>query len=453
MEKKLIGKDELNLCECPLTLLTDQAEDRKSLKFTDKQLNVTRKWEIFGSSNGLPCAYDEPVYIAMLALTKADGFKNPRVYFKPLEMLELMKWDTGGKHYTRLKLALDRLIGVTIFTDFLWDDGHFKEHVHMGFHIIDEFRISKGKKGIKSSYFEWSKTVFDSLLNGNVKNLDLNTYFSLSTAISRRFFRLWDKRLYKSDQISFDLQELCHEKLGISRNLKYPSLLKQALNPTLKEHIEKNLLSSSVYRKTKDGKWLLTITKYSKPALPSEEENLPYTKEELKTSKGSLINQLVSLGISEKVAKDLISSVDPQIIKNQIEALPYRKNIENKPAFLIIAIQDNYPLPEVINKKLTAKRYEEESKLQNIYNRFIIAKVDEYLKKCGPAVVEKEMAEHKKLFMDQTGLNEITIQKPGWRDYYELNYKKAKAKALNLISFEDWKKIQNSPDILKIKEV
>jgi len=357
--KPLIGKDELNLCECPLTLLTDSAEKgQKTLEFTDKQNDIIRHWTITGSDKyGLPCAYDEPVYIAMLALTKIDKFKSRKVYFNPYEMLKLMKWPTSGKYYTRLELALKRLHGVSIYVDYLWDRGEFKRRIQgEGFHIIDKFIIIKGKKSIKNSYYQWDEDIFESFLSGNIKNLDLDTYFSLSTAISRRFFRLWDKRLYKNDCISFDLQELCHEKLGISRNLKYPSLLKQALKPTLKEYIEKKLLSSAVYRKTKGGRWILTVKKHKEESVQIQ----PPAEEEPTTPKCSLINQMVSIGVARAVAVSLVNRIDSEIIESQLEALPYRKNIDDKPAFLVRAIQENYPLPEQIQKRRAAKKREEE---------------------------------------------------------------------------------------------
>jgi len=440
----LIGKDELNLCECPLTLLTDRQEKEQNiLKFTDKQRNVIRHWKIVGSAEyGLPCAYDEPVYVAMLALTKEDGFKNHKIYFNPYEMLEIMKWSIGGQQYKRLKLAFQRLVGVTIYADYLWDNGNFKQQGEIGFHILDEFLIAKGKKDDKNSYFEWSKKVFESFLNGNLKNLNLDVYFSLSTAISRRFFRFWSKRLYKNDQISFDLQELCYEKLGISRNLKYPSLLKQALESALKEHIEKKLLSSAIFRKTKkDGRWILTIKKYKEePALPPVEETLPAIEEQSTSSTCSLINQLVSLDVAKNVAIGLVNRIDSEIIENQIEALPLRNNIDNKPAFLVKAIMEDYPLPEAFKKKLSAKEYEKEAKLKEKYHDFIIDQVDIHLQKCDKAVIEREIEEFKPLFMQHWSLDDIAMQASLWRAQLEHDYKiHQKAKTLNIPSFEDWK--------------
>lgn len=95
-----IGKDELNLIEVPFTLLTDSAEaGQKTLKFTDRQNEIIRNWTITGSDEyGLPCAYDEPVFIAMLFLTKVDGFKSRKVDFNPYELLKVMKWPTSAKY-------------------------------------------------------------------------------------------------------------------------------------------------------------------------------------------------------------------------------------------------------------------------------------------------------------------------------------------------------------------
>jgi len=269
MKKKneLIGKDELNLVEVPFTLLTKEIRNEsKTLEFIDKQNTIIRRWKIVGSIDfGLPCALDESVYIALLALSKKDGFNNSKIYFNQYQLLKIMNWPINGKYYKRLYLALNRLTGVTIFTNYLWDNGKFHEYKKAGFHIINEFVIDIGKKNTNSSYFEWNNILFNSFIAGNIKSLHIDTYFKLKTPTSRRFYRLYDKRLYKKDQLTFDLLELCHEKLGISRAIQSPSSLKRALNPTLKEHQEKELLSSVEYRINKDKKWALVIKKQDLP--------------------------------------------------------------------------------------------------------------------------------------------------------------------------------------------
>jgi hypothetical protein len=84
------------------------------------------------------------------------------------------------------------------------------------------------------------------------------------------------------------------------------------------------------------------------------------------------------LGISQKAAQDLITSTDPEIIRNQINCLPYRSNIDNTPAFLIQAIKDNFPLPPKYKQKLAEKNRENEEELKAKYNQYLIAQVDQY---------------------------------------------------------------------------
>ena len=160
----------------------------------------------------------------------------------------------------------------------------------------------------------------------------------------------------------------------------------------------------------------------------------------LQTEENSLINQLVSLDVARKVAENLVNSISTEIIENQIEALPLRNNIDNKPAFLVKAILENYPLPEAFKKKLSAKEYEKEAKLKEEYHDFILDQVDIHLQKCDKVVIKREIEEFKPKFMEVWNLDEIGMQGSIWRAQLEHDYKiHQKAKTLNIPSFEEWK--------------
>ena len=70
--------------------------------------------------------------------------------------------------------------------------------------------------GIASS-FTWGKKFFKSCRDGNLKRLDLDTYFALKSAISKQLYRFLDKRFYLRPVWTYDLRELAHEHVGLSR--------------------------------------------------------------------------------------------------------------------------------------------------------------------------------------------------------------------------------------------
>lgn len=432
-KKDLIGRDEFNLIEVPFTVLSSRATNIKKLEFEDKQNDIIRHWTIKGSDEfGFPCAADEEIYIAMIYLTQMTNFENCKVLFNPYELLNLMNWCTDGHQYKRLELALCRLVEMTIYTDYLWDKGEFKSYKKSSFHIINEFVIDKGKKNKKNSYFIWGETIFESLCSGNIKSLDIGTYFNLKTATSKRFYRIWDKRTYKKNEITFDLFELCHEKLGISRAIIHPSLLKKILNPALKEQKEKKLLSAAEYRKNKNKQWVLTIKKYEKEKTKHKEED--------KSEDNSLLSKLLSLKIPQNCAEKLIKDCDDiNIIWDWINALEVLKP-QNKAGFLITALREKWDIPEHLKKKKVEKEKKGEEKLREEYQKNIFKQVDEWIKKnMKKEQFEKEIMSHREIFLTKYPFYKQFKDSIFLNPFVENNYKKMKAEELELSSFEVWK--------------
>src|SRR5579884_3759312 len=105
------GRDELNLAEFPITLLSDRVPDGcKTLIFEDKVFDqqagemVIRKVTVTGSdAYGLPTAVDDEILVALLQLTKLDGFRDPKVHFSRYEVLQILGWKDGGKNYVRIE--------------------------------------------------------------------------------------------------------------------------------------------------------------------------------------------------------------------------------------------------------------------------------------------------------------------------------------------------------------
>jgi plasmid replication initiation protein len=244
-----LSRDEMNLAEFPLTVLSKRVDPSlKTLEFHDfvKGKNgevVNRSWIITGADKfGLPTSSDDEVLLGLLKLTADDGLRNRKILFTRYELLKILRWTTEGRSYTRLQNALDRLSGVRIKATNAFYDNENKLHSTKNFGIIDEYEINDGRD-TRPSFFTWSDVLFKSFQVGFIKKLDLNFYLDLNSAVSKRLYRYLDKHFWYRSRLQVNLFTLAHEKVGISRNYKFASSLRQQLEPALEELIERGMLA------------------------------------------------------------------------------------------------------------------------------------------------------------------------------------------------------------------
>jgi hypothetical protein len=244
-----IARDEMNLAEFPLTVLSKRVDPTvKTLEFTDsiKGKNgelINRTWIITGADRfGLPTSSDDEVLLGLLKLTADEGLNQRKVHFTRYELLRILRWTTEGRSYARLQNALDRLSGVRIKATNAFYDNEAKLHSTRNFGIIDEYEINDGRD-TRPSFFTWSEVLFNSFQVGFIKKLDLNFYLDLESAVSKRLYRYLDKHFWYRSRIQMDLFTLAHEKIGISRNYIYASSLRQQIEPALEELTTKGMLS------------------------------------------------------------------------------------------------------------------------------------------------------------------------------------------------------------------
>jgi hypothetical protein len=343
-DPRQVGRDEMNLCEFPITLLTDYPpEGVKMLVFEDRHGKLT----VVGSEDlGLPTALDSDVIVGLIQLTKLqNNFTDPTVEFTRYELLQLLGWEDKGQNYRRLKESLHRWVGVTLRYDGCWWDNRRKRRVSASFHILDEVVLpDEDDPGIVSS-FTWGKKFFKSCRDGNLKRLDLDAYFSLKSAISKQLYRFLDKRFYLQPNWTFDLRELAHERVGMSRNYA-PWKIKQKLQPALEELEKVGLLEEMTaadrYAKLEHGEWKVRLVrKLPAPAKPEPESEPEPT---------GLERELVERGVTRSVAAELVQSYPEARIRAQIEQTDWLR--ETKPkrvadvgAYLADAIRKDFAPP------------------------------------------------------------------------------------------------------------
>ncbi len=253
--RRMISRDEMNLAEFPLTVLSTRSDPRiKTLEFEDSIVlkdgqTLKRKWVITGADKfGLPTASDDEVLLGLLKLTVDEGIRNRKIFFTRYELLRVLRWTTEGRSYLRLQNALDRLSGVRVKAANAFFDNESKSHSTKNFGVIDAYEINDGREATtKPSFFIWSEEIFKSFQVGFIKKLDLDFYLDLRSAVSKRLYRYLDKHFWYKSSVRINLFTLAHEKIGISRNYKYASLIRQQLDPAVEELVERKFLSHCEY--------------------------------------------------------------------------------------------------------------------------------------------------------------------------------------------------------------
>ena len=272
------SRDEMNLAEFPLAVLSTRVNPNiKTLEFQDTiytqdKKPITRKWIITGADKfGLPTSSDDEVLMGLLKLTADKEFENPKVVFTRYELLKILNWTTEGRSYQRLQKSLDRLSGVRIKAANAFYDNKTKENCTKNFGIIVAYEINSGRgEQNQPSFFIWSDEMFESFQKGYIKKLDLDFYLSLKSAVSKRLYRYLDKYFYYKSVIELDLFKLAYEKIGISRNFKYASSLKQQINPALEELLQKNFIKKFEFTgKGKNSQIIIYRTSTSQLCLSS----------------------------------------------------------------------------------------------------------------------------------------------------------------------------------------
>jgi len=372
-EERRAGRDEMNLAEFPITTLAERVPPGiKTLVFEDQHGKLT----VVGSDDlGLPTALDSDVIVGLIQLTKLrNDFTDPTVKFTRYELLKLLGWEDRGWNYRRLSESLHRWAGVTLRYNGCWWDNKRKRRASASFHILDEVVLpDEDDPGVVSS-FTWGKKFFKSCRDGNIKRLDLTTYFALKSAISKQLYRFLDKRFYLRNHLTFDLRELAHERVGLSRTYGDAGKLKAKLQPALEELEAIGFLEpmspATRYSKTGRGAWNIRLVRKlpapaeTKPAETKPAEAKPAEAKPAEPEPTGLERELVERGVTGSVAVDLVRDFPADRIRRQVEVVDWLretkpKRVKDLGAYLAEAIRKDFAAPAGFKGK--AERAEAEA--------------------------------------------------------------------------------------------
>jgi hypothetical protein len=360
------AKDEMNLAEFPIALVTDRMpEGEKTIRFQDQIFDerkgqlVTRKLLITASDEyGLPTAKDDEVILGLIQLTRqANRFADRTVRFSRSELIRLLGWPETGPSYKRLTLAFHRWLGVSLHYENAWWDKAQGRWTTVGFHIIESFKLSsessgpRGQMELPLSRFTWNEDVFRSFQAGYLKQLDLDFYLDLTLPTSKRIYRFLDKRFYHRDEWLFDLKEFALDHVGLSRKYEGNTQLARKLEPAIRELEERGFLAplsaEEQYQKVSSRKWLIRFVRNrGANSLPGQ------TAASTAAPCPELIDELTRRGVTLSTARELVSTHPEERIREKLASFDWLQaekdgRVLRSPAgFLVQSIRENYEVPQ-----------------------------------------------------------------------------------------------------------
>jgi hypothetical protein len=287
------GRDEMNLADFPISALPrSQKSDGAGKKLDRMELTATRydpasrqrvQQRVTLTStarDGLPTPADEHVILALLYVAKhSNNFTEATVHFAPSQLFDIMGWAPNGRSYTRLRDVLRRLKSLTIRYENAWWDAAgrgYEEEVATG--ILSAYRIARQVSGPRKpgkelvSWATWTQQFHESLKAGNIKRLDLEVFFKLSTPTAQRMYRFLDKRFYTAPTVSMDLVEFACGHIGLT-DAGNVAILKRRLTPAIEELERINFIvpatAAERYQKVKAGQWRITFRSARSEAAPA----------------------------------------------------------------------------------------------------------------------------------------------------------------------------------------
>jgi hypothetical protein len=306
---------------------------------------LRQSWTVRAAhGRGLPGRFDQDVYVALLQMIDDKGLpENGWLSFSLYELVELMGRKHSGRDYRQVRESLRRLATTSIESENAFYHRGRKEYISDTFSLLSEVKLSEYEDSKKErtdrNRVLLSQYFVDSYKANYLKNIDVGFYWSLSSPIAKRLYRLVDKkrngrRIWEANLFSLK------DRIPLS-DYKYASKIKEKLAPGHIELIEKDFLQGVTYRKSginefaiyeiSDGFHARRVTAVASLECPSGDEFF-------------CVQRLKAEGMGAKAAEELVATYGVSRVMRYVQAIPYQKNLRNPAGWLRKAIENNYEL-------------------------------------------------------------------------------------------------------------
>jgi len=394
-----IINSEVNLLVFPFFALSTKGLKNKTkiiyrelIKKGNQEINLL--WKVSSNSEyGYPGPFDRKVQQAISEilseiLKKEGEIKNPIPLGSLYNICKRMGIsESAGENYRMIKKALERIRATTIKSVGTFYSKEGKQWVDDNFSLYDRV-VFKGKELpdneiADDNYLFLGSWYLQNLNSFYVKPIDYNYLQSLKSKIASRLYEILGVKFYglrnkRENYICYRYSKLC-QLLPVTPH-EYISLAKQQLDPGNNELRDTGFISKFDWSENGKKDWLI----YYWPGDRAKEEMkrakiksinnwtgdyLPKAKEGVKTiskERANLVDKLVELNVSKITAENLIKNNDQEVIEKWIEAINY-SNADDKAAYLVKAIRENWQVPEEYLREIKEKQGgEEEEKIEYI---------------------------------------------------------------------------------------
>ncbi|WP_047865692.1 replication initiator protein A [Rubrobacter aplysinae] len=290
---------------------------------------------------GLPGRFDQDVYVALLQLIDERGLPaNGWLSFSIYELVELMGRGHSGRDYRQVRDSLLRMSSTTIESHNAFYHGGKKRYISDSFSLLSQVKLAEyedpdGHRTDRNAVL-LSNYFLESYQANYLKNIDSRFYWSLSSPIAKRLYRLIDKKRAGRRTWEAELFSL-KDRIPLS-DYRYASKIKEKLAPAHSELMAQEFLEDVSYRKSNDKEY--AVYKISS----SYQERRAIQSESLSKDEIFCIQRLKAEGMSADTAETMVASYGPGRIMQYVEALPHQRNVRNPAGWLRKAIENGYDL-------------------------------------------------------------------------------------------------------------
>ncbi len=214
---------------------------------TNDGSTITKSWTVEPHAQyGAPRGRDQDVFIAVLTLMETRGGmpEDGVVSTTRAELLEILGWPNNGKHYEKLRDCLTRIDRTIIASRDAFYQQDTETWLDASFRIWTvEFLKTRRRKDGRSEEMvtvHFDDVLIRSFLAAYLKGLDTELYWSLSSHLAKRLYRLVDRMRGERLEWEEDLFRL-QDRIPIGP-YQYPSKIKEKLEPAHAELVEKDFL-------------------------------------------------------------------------------------------------------------------------------------------------------------------------------------------------------------------